>query len=224
MRKRLILWSVVFTTVLTACAQTAQNVPSVFVGFSDPRAQFTFDDDKATGWDIFTNADQQALFWVNQGVLEGAVVADRGYIWSLNDQYYGDINVEASIQQSRGSQQGNGFGLMCRADETGDGYYFVISSSGQFAIMKGDLKQQNDLIPLVNWQGSRVIKQDMQANDLQAVCVKDYLAFYVNGQFLAETHDTTFTGGRIGVALVASGETAWVGFDNINVRDANIVD
>lgn len=208
--------------MLTGCAGTKPNSPSILVGFSEPRHQYHFDDDE-TGWDVFTSPDQQALFWINGGALEGAVVADRGYIWSLNDQNYQDVSIEATVQQSRGSTQGNGFGLMCRANEPGDGYYFLISSSGQFAIFKGDLNQGADLIPLVNWQPNKAIQQGFEPNDLQAVCVTDYLSFSANGQFLAEARDKTVSAGRLGVVLGASGETAWVSYDDIIVRDANVI-
>jgi hypothetical protein len=150
------------------------------------------------------------------------VVANRGYIWSLNKQHYTDIGLQATVQQTRGAQ-GNGFGLLCRADESGDGYYFVISNTGQFAILKGDLNEGVDPIPLVDWQISSAIHRGFEPNVLQIVCLNDYLSFSVNGQFLAEVRDRTFSAGRIGAVLGAAGETAWVSFDDVIVRDAMMI-
>ncbi len=205
---------------LTACGARLKE-PAVFVGYSESRAAYRFDTD-TDEWDIFTSPGQQALFSINQDHLEGAVVADKGYLWSLNNQRYTDASVDALIQQTRG-KQGTTYGLMCRADENGDGYYFVVSTAGQFAILKGDLNQQVDPIPLVGWQTSPAIRHGFAPNQLQAICLNDYLSFSVNGEFLADVRDKTFSAGQIGVVLAAVGETAWVSFDNIIVRDVFVV-
>ena len=82
--------------VLAACSSAPANSHTVLVGFSEPRAQYRFDGDEA-GWDVFTSPDEQGLFWIKDGVLEGAVVANRGYLWSLNDKRYSDTSLEAVI-------------------------------------------------------------------------------------------------------------------------------
>jgi hypothetical protein len=220
MLKRLLGWGLLLV-VLAGCAGTQLNSPSVFVGYSKARASEHFDSDDGN-WDTFTAPNEQALFSIDQGMLQGAVVANRGYIWSLDKQPYSNTGVEVKVQQTRGAQ-GNGFGLLCRADESGDGYYFVISSAGQFAILKGDLKAGIDPIPLVDWQNSSAIKQGFEPNVLQATCLNDYLAFSANGYFLGEARDTTFSSGQIGVVLGAAGETAWVNFDDVIVRDASVI-
>jgi hypothetical protein len=207
--------------LLAACSTTQANSPTELVGFSEPRATDHFDTDEAA-WDTFTSPDEQALFWVNDGVLEGAVVANRGYIWSLNNQHYRDVSIQGTVTQTRGSQ-GNGFGLMCRADKSGDGYYFVISSAGQYAILKGDLDEGADPVPLVKWQTNPAVQRGFEANKLEAICVNDYLALYANDQFLADAHDKTFAAGQLGVVLGAADTTAWVSFDDIIVRDAMLL-
>lgn len=206
--------------LVTACGGRAATSPRVDVTLGQERARYTFEDPD-TEWDVFSLGGDQAIFRIQGGVLEGAVIADRGYIWSLGRPRYGDAAISATVRQTQGSR-GNGFGLMCRANEDGDGYYFVISSAGHFAILKAQ-PGIDDPARLVDWQSSPAIFQDNEPNHLQAVCAGDYLAFSANGQLLAEVRDAEFANGRFGVVLGAVEETLWVSFDDIVVRDAALV-
>lgn len=47
-----------------------------------------------------------------------------------------------------------------------------------------------------------------------------YLAFFANGQFLAEARDNTLRGSSLAVVLGATSQTAWVEFDTIRINDA----
>lgn len=166
---------------------------------------------------MFSLGGDQALFRVQNGALEGAVIGDRGYIWSLSNTRHNDVAISATVRQTKGSR-GNGFGLMCRANEEGDGYYFVISSAGQFAILKAQ-PGVSDPLRLVDWQSSAAIFKGDEPNEIQAVRAGDYLSFSANGNFLADTHDSEFSSGELGVVLGAVEETLWVSFDDILVRD-----
>jgi hypothetical protein len=205
---------------LSACGAGRQTEPDARVNIGQERARYEFDTEQTT-WDTFSLGGDQAVFRVEGGGLEGAVIADRGYIWSLEGSRTSNTAVTATVQQTQGSR-GNGFGLMCRADEEGNGYYFVISSAGQFAILNATA-QADDPVRLVDWQSSSAIRQDDEANTIQAVCVGDYLSFFANGQFLADIHDPTFSAGGIGVVLGAVEETLWVRFDDVVIRDAALV-
>jgi hypothetical protein len=157
---------------------------------------------------------------VRDGALEAAVVPDLGYTWSLSNRTYRNVTIQATVQQTEG-QPGNGFGVLCRADASGNGYYFLISSTGYFSI-RSATDAQNDPTALVDWQRSDAIRQGSEPNELLAVCVNDYLSFSVNGRFLAEARDETHNAGSLGVVLGAVQETAWVRFDDIIVREAAI--
>ena len=107
-------------------------------------------------------------------------------------------------------------------DETeaanGNGYLFLIQGSGSFAIMRA---QGRDLHPLVNWTQSDKINQGQATNALRAVCMGDYLAFYINGEFVADATDDTYSAGQVG--LLASGATrlgVLVEFDDLIVSEA----
>lgn len=99
----------------------------------------------------------------------------------------------------------------------GDGYLFLIQGSGSYAIM---LSRNRALTPLVNWTPSAEINQGVARNQLRAVCVGDYLAFYINGTFVAEVRDSTYADGQ--VALLASAANRLgvrVDFDNLKVSE-----
>lgn len=202
--------------MLGACLP-GDKIPSQRIQIENERAYYSFDD-SFTSWDTFFTHSQAALFRIKNGVLEGAVIADRGYLWSLDHQYYTNIAVQVTVQQTRGAL-GNGFGLICRAYEVGNGYYFVISSEGFYNISKATA-DKNDLVQLIKWQYSPAIHTGEVSNKLLAICVDDYLAFFVNDRFLADTYDIHFSSGQLGVTLGATRETLWVSFDDITIRDA----
>ena len=100
----------------------------------------------------------------------------------------------------------------------GDGYLFLIQGNGQYAIMRA---RGRDVRPLVEWTASDKIIQGQEVNSLRAVCVGDYLALYINGEFVADATDTTYSEGQVG--LMASAATRLgvsVEFDNLVVAEA----
>jgi hypothetical protein len=210
-------YSLVFILLAVACSPTKPTEPSQRISLGDERGRYTFDTPDTT-WDMFSLGGDQALFRVQGGVLEGAVIADRGYIWSLSNTRHNDVAISAVVGQTKGSR-GNGFGVMCRANEQGDGYYFVVSSAGQFAILKAQTGV-SDPLRLVDWQSSPAIFPGDESNEIEAICADDYLSFSANSTFLADVRDTEFSSGELGVVLGAIEETLWVSFDDIIVHEA----
>lgn len=204
---------------LAACQPRPEGGPTRTVYAGEQRTAYYFQQDTTT-WDTFSLDNDAAIFRVNDGALEGAVVADRGYVWSLNNELHENVIVNATVQQTQGAL-GAAFGVICRADAAGNGYYFLISSDGQFSISVGT-DDRNALFQLVPWQSSSAIKTGYQANEIRAVCFENYLALFVNDVFLGEASDLEgeFTQGELGVTLGAVNETAWVRFDDILVRPA----
>jgi hypothetical protein len=97
----------------------------------------------------------------------------------------------------------------------GDGYLFLVQGTGAYAIMRA---RGRDVQPLVDWTTSDQINQAPGRNHLRAVCVGDYLAFYINDVFMADTTDDNFSQGQVGlVAGAANSLGARVQFDNLSV-------
>jgi hypothetical protein len=100
----------------------------------------------------------------------------------------------------------------------GDGYLFMIQGNGRYAILRS---QGHKITPLVNWATSDVIKMGAAQNRIRAVCAGNYLALYVNDQFLADTSDTLYTKGQVGLVGASAGRTGMnVTFDNLSVFQA----
>ncbi len=216
-KSRVLLLALIF---LSACSSQPDGGPTRSVYTGDRRTAYYFQQGTTT-WDIYSLDNDSALFRINEGGLEGAVVANRGYIWSLNHEIHDNVIINATVRQSQGSF-GNGFGVICRADENGNGYYFLIASTGEFTISVGT-SDRSDLFQLVPWQRHNAIKQGLVTNEIRAVCVDDYLAMFVNDVFVGEAFDDEFTEGQLGITLGAVDQTAWVRFDDILIRDAFMV-
>lgn len=100
----------------------------------------------------------------------------------------------------------------------GDGYLFLIQGSGSFAIMRA---RGRDLTPLVNWTPSSHIQQGAARNELRAVCMGDYLALFINGEFAGDTTDSTYSSGQVGLAASSASRLGVrVEFDDVVVRRA----
>ena len=101
----------------------------------------------------------------------------------------------------------------------GDGYLFLIQGGGSYGIFRA---RGRDLTPLVDWQTSEAIEVGPSRNHLRAVCMGDYLAFYVNDTLVADTTDSAYQQGQVGLAASAANRIgALIQFDNLTVAQAN---
>ncbi len=106
-------------------------------------------------------------------------------------------------------------GTSDNTSNNGDGYLFMVQGNGRYAILRS---QGHKITPLVNWTTSDVIKMGAAQNRIKAVCVGNYLALYVNDQFLADTSDDLYTKGQVALVGASAGRTGMnVTFDNLSV-------
>jgi hypothetical protein len=206
--------------LLAACAAEPltmqQRGPTRSVVTGNQRTLYEFYN--ADSWDIFSTEDGAARFSLANNMLEGYIAADRGYVMSRNHVQHTDVIVNAVVRQTEGLL-GNGFGIVCRADEQANGYYFLLSSDGQFTISVGT-SARDALFELIPWQYHSIIRQGFEPNEIRAVCAGNYLAMFINDVFVAEAFDDEFTAGELGVVIGAVRQPAAARFDNILVRDA----
>lgn len=218
--QRLLILGVAALGLLTGCGLRAGERPTRLIGMGAPQRAYDFAE-PTDDWGLFALEGGTAGFEIRDEALTGWVPADRGYLWTLIPARYDDTSISAAVQQVAGSR-GNGFGVVCRADEVGNGYYFVISSDRAFAILKAT-PDQADPVPIIDWRHHPAVQSGDTVNQIDAICAGDYLAFYANGQFLAEATDATFTAGSVGVALGAAGEDLTVRFDDVAIREATLL-
>ncbi len=101
----------------------------------------------------------------------------------------------------------------------GDGYLFLIQGSGNWGIFRA---RGRDVFPLSDWTASDLVQRGPGArNHLRAVCADDYLAFFINEEFVAEVEDNSFANGQVGLAATSFNRLGVeVGFENLVVSEA----
>lgn len=175
---------------------------------------------KPATWDLFDVEGGIARAALSGNALVLSVDAGLGYLTAGNNVTHRDVLVNATLRQTEGLL-GNGFGLLCRADKLGNGYWFLLSSRGEYSIQVASAVREEPF-PLVPWRYHSVIRPGLQANDLRVVCAENYLALLINDVFVAEAFDDEFREGELAVALGAGERRASASFDDIRVRAATV--
>ncbi len=206
-----------------ACAPAIEPVvgvrgPTRSVRAGQELANYSFLE--AASWDLFDLQGGVARATLERNALVLSVDGGLGYLTAGNNVRHRDVLVNATVRQTEGLL-GNGFGLLCRADKVGNGYWFLLSSRGEYSIQVASAARE-DPFPLVPWRYHSVIRQGLQANDLRIVCADNYLALLINDVFVAEVFDDEFGEGELAVVLGASGRRASASFDDIRVRAATV--
>ncbi len=141
----------------------------------------------------------------------------RQYVWSQRDGDFHDIVIEADATQISDYDH-NAYGLACRLDpgNRGVGYFFLISGDGYASIRWSNGRS---LEPIVRAAPSQHIRQGAATNRLRVVCVEDFLALWVNGEFVADARDQRAAQGAVGLAGVMNyqGKRLSVAFDNLRI-------
>jgi hypothetical protein len=137
-------------------------------------------------------------------------------IWGMAGQNYTDVIIEVEATQAEaGLASDNDYGVACRVQENGDGYYLLVSGDGYYSIFKG---AGDSFIPLADWKESKAINQGNSRNHIQGSCIGSELVLTANGKKLASASDSTFTSGDIAMTATTYEEQAVeVHFDNVVV-------
>ncbi len=159
---------------------------------------------KADSWEKYSGSDG-TKFGVSAGAYSMFVpkTASGSLIWGVNTLEQADESIQATFIQ-RAENPDAHFGLMCRTDTTGIGYYFIVGGDGTTYIGKG---VEDKVAVLTDPIISEAVNQGTDANTVRAVCAGNYLALYVNDQLVAEANDDQFTRGVSGLAA-SSGDSA----------------
>lgn len=174
--------------------------------------------DSKTQWETYK--DKEITLAIANGVYQMKL---KGNISTVGLNYESQTDTVIQVKTKQISKDNNSaYGVMCRADAnaSGDGYYFLISGDGLYTITKVD----GDATSLVDWTESKAINQGQDENEITAVCVKNYLAMYVNDVLVAETSDDTFTKGDPGFSLSGYADDAdlEVHFDDARIWSASM--
>ena len=195
-----------------------QTAPEIGFRYGDLLLDDSFD--SARHWRSYDGGSE---IWL--GALDGAFRIDiRGkrYVWTQREQAWRDTVIEVDARQLSAYNH-NAYGVACRLqpDNSGRGYFFLISGDGYASIRYSDGRA---LQPIVDAFPSRHIRPGQARNRLRAVCIEDYLALWVNGEFVAEARDKRTASGAVGLAGVMNyaGKRLTVDFDDLRVYAAAI--
>lgn len=198
--------------------------------FSDPtttgdapivESNILFQDDFSntnSGWD---RADwDSGLTDYGNDVYRMAVKIPSYDIWANPGQYVeGDVRIEVDATKISGEDD-NDFGLICRYDgspESPNYYFFIISSDG-FAVIGKVTAGASEYISSDRMETAEAINQGSTLNHLRADCIGNILTFFVNGQQVASTTDSSYPSGDVGlVAGTFDIPSTEITFDNFVV-------
>lgn len=213
-------WSVwlVCALLIAACTPSTPNA-----AFTTGAIVMEEDFDNAFAWNTFRDPEQGVDFQVDAGVYRIQITRPI-YAWTMSTQYHADVVIDVEVTQ-RSDYANNAYGVICRADaeNDGDGYYFLISGEGYFTIRQGVDGIGGEVRALIPWSRSGAI-QAGGFNRLRAVCIGDYLALYINGEFVANLRDDTLSRGFLALAGAVAGADGRVNveFDHLTVYEAQL--
>lgn len=202
------LWLPEYFNKQNASPTFTQTTSQPVVIFAD---DFT---DLNSGWPTLETS--QARYGYESDGYHIAVFEPNFAPWAKTNRQDEDINI--SVEARPVSQNANGFyGLLCRIDDNQNFYYFVVQTSGQYAIGKF---QDGAFHPLEGWNASNAIRQGNQTNRLQADCLGSVLSFYVNDVLVGEVNDADFNSGYSGLIASALDSQAFeVVFNNFQIAE-----
>jgi hypothetical protein len=156
---------------------------------TEPDGSFRDDfGDPSSGWE--TGEYQDGSVGYGEGVYVVTSLGDGSKMWGVANRSFGDVSISVEATQlSAGPENDNSYGVGCRIQPDGSGYYLSISGDGYYAIgmaVVADGEEMPRLKPLVDWTESNAIRQGNAVNHLRVVCAGSQLALYVNDQLLAE--------------------------------------
>jgi hypothetical protein len=194
------LRSILLLFFLFALASLACQYSLPFAPTPTPSAQpgdtLFYDDfnNPATGWDRFTSAEGTMDYDGNG--YRFLVNALQANFWSTPGKSFRDVRLEVDVAKISGPDE-NRIGLLCRFIE-GNYYFFMVSSDGYYTIGKyigGEAIQLGQSA----MQYSESIHTGLAVNHLRADCAGSALAFYVNGNPVAQAQDADLAEGDVGL-------------------------
>lgn len=196
---------------LIASADETSEASAANEATAESTAQATSEANEST-LEATSEATAEATSEANETTAEATSEANEATVAPTSE-----ATSEATSQADETSTESSAATLLTA--NNGDGYLFLIEGSGRFAIMRS---KGRSITPLVNWTASTAIQTGPAENRIRAVCVGDYLAMYVNGTFVGDATDDSYTSGQVGlVGAAASRLGLQVDFDNLTVSAAN---
>ena len=148
-------------------------------GDTEQAAATTLSEDdfsSSVNWDL-TDLPKGVTAQVVKGGLQVDLQTNKTLALIAANDPVEDAVAEVEIQHTKGAA-GDYAGLICRAQENGDFYWFLVASSGYYRI---DKHVDGDTQTIVDWTASDAIKTAPNAvNKIQVRCVGSELSLSIN--------------------------------------------
>lgn len=225
--KRVGLLVVLLVLVLSACGSD----PAHEINTGDELISITFDN--PGDWEVGTysrgdaaepTSDSSFLIRDGRFLMEHESLQDASFAWTADGETYENVIVEVEVEQI-GGENDNLYGVGCRleVDDNGDvsGYALLLSGDGHYGLARIN---NRSLTFILKWHQSDKINQGRNTNSIRAVCIDDYLAFYVNSEFMGDVTDHTYRrAGQVGFIVgVNEGGNVSIGFDDLIVYEGSL--
>lgn len=106
-----------------------------------------------------------------------------------------DLTLEAEARPISGPAF-NGYGLVCRAQDTAHYIVFAVSGDGYYAVLRVTGDEET---ALVDWQQFPHIRRGRQPNRLRVACIGPTCRFYINDEYATAVDDGTRLAGKFGL-------------------------
>lgn len=174
----------------------------------------------SSGWGTGTDTDSSVEY--SNGGLQFQVYSPDYFTWSTpNATDYENVHIEVTAIHND-TNPTTAFGVICHEQTNPEShYYFVITPSGEYAIVKAEAGQTDILLTNNDQIGfSELIPQDAASYRVGADCASDgLLTLYVDGQQIDSVTDSSYATGRVGLITWSGDESpsADVVFDDFVV-------
>ncbi len=217
-KRWLCIFSILMTLslVISACQAQPTADPSTLLGKVLYEDNFS---DEKSGWQV-VKSEQGEL-----GYVDGAyrILLNVPLFTSFvgAQKAYNDVEIEVDVTKKDGPDE-SVYGVICRQEDEGNFYLFVISSAGYYGI--GKVYQGVGVTFLGSEKpdmliASDAIKKGNETNHLKVVCADTTLSMAVNGKQLLSVQDPDIQSGDVGFIVKTFDKPGIdVRFDNFVVR------
>ena len=172
--------------------------------------------DPASGWEVGDYDGGNVGY--KDGAYYVASTQENSTMWGVAHTSFDDVVIEVDATQVlAGPDNNNDYGVICREQGDGKGYYLLISGDGFYAIAKTGA---DGFDWLAEWTKGDAIRQGNATNHIRAICSGSTLSLFVNGERVATAQDNTYPKGDIALtATTYEEDPTQIRFDNLVVRE-----
>ncbi len=212
---------IIFLVISQALLLSACQLSSLTSSFFEtPSGTVLFQDDfsdSSSGWENYYDSARGTMDYFD-GFFRIQVLGEYQMLSKGPGLNFTDVHLEADMIKVIGLSD-DMFGLVCRAMDPENYYFFVISSDGYYGIGKM-IDGEQSILNSPGMLPSEIISQGKTKNHLGADCIAERLALSVNGRELASAVDFDLSMGDVGdLAGTLMDTDNVVLFDNFSVTN-----